>query len=98
MDLKFNPHYNSMKKWIENRIKIMKQSKDPKVIIFPIVKRANQVEEYRENQKKMSELKNNDLIIKLTSRDEAASLWKVTFQQHKFDDFDNFDGDSPKCA
>ena len=97
MDIKFIP-LTPMKKWIENRISIMKQSKDPKVIVFPIVKRANQVEEYRENQKKMSELKNNDLIIKLTSRDEAANVYKVTFQQHKFDDYDDFDGDSPKSA
>ena len=98
MDHKFIPHYDSMKKWIENRISIMKQSKDPKVIVFPIVRRANQVEEYRENQRKMSELKNNDLIIKLTSRDEAANVYKVTFPHRKIDDFDDFDGDSPKSA
>ena len=76
----------------------MKQSKDPKVIVFPIVRRANQVEEYRENQRKMSELKNNDLIIKLTSRDEAANVYKVTFPKAQFDDYDDFDGDSPKSA
>ena len=76
----------------------MKQSKDPKVIVFPIVRRANQVEEYRENQKKMSELKNNDLIIKLTSRDEAANVYKVTFSKAQFDDYDDFGGDSPKSA
>ena len=87
-----------MKKWIENRISIMKQSKDPKVIVFPIVRRANQVEEYRENQRKMSELKNNDLIIKLTSRDEAANVYKVTFSKAQVDDYDDFDGDSPKSA
>ena len=80
MDHKFIP-LTPMKKWIENRISIMKQSKDPKVIVFPIVRRANQVEEYRENQRKMSELKNNDLIIKLTSRDEAANVYKVTFSK-----------------
>jgi hypothetical protein len=87
-----------MKKWIENRISIIKQSKDPKVIVFPIVRRANQVEEYRENQRKMSELKNNDLIIKLTSRDEAANVYKVTFSKAQFDDYDDFGGDSPKSA
>ena len=76
----------------------MKQSKDPKVIVFPIVRRANQVEEYRENQRKMSELKNNDLIIKLTSRDEAANVYKVTFSKAQFDDYDDFGGDSPKSA
>jgi hypothetical protein len=97
MDHKFIP-LTPMKKWIENRISIMKQSKDPKVIVFPIVRRANQVEEYRENQRKMSELKNNDLIIKLTSRDEAANVYKVTFPHRKIDDFDDFDGDSPKSA
>jgi len=102
MDHKFIPHYDSMKKWIENRISIMKQSKDPKVIVFPIVRRANQVEEYRENQRKMSELRmkcqNNDLIIKLTSRDEAANVYKVTFSKAQFDDYDDFGGDSPKSA
>lgn len=92
-----------MKNWIKNRIKIRrKQIKDPKVIVFPIARRANQVEKYRENQKnfqKMNELKNNDLIIKLTSRDETAILYKILFESGpEFNDYDDFGGDSPKSA
>ena len=98
MDHNFIPHYESMKKWIENRISIIKQTKDPTVIVFPIVRRATQVEESRENHRNMSEITNNDLIIKLTSRDEAANVYKVTFSKAQFDDYDDFGGDSPKSA
>jgi len=86
-----------MKDWINHQIKLINANMS-NVIIFPSERRQNQIEEYRENQRKMSELKNNDLIIKLTSRDEAANVYKVTFPKSAFDDYDDFGGDSPKSA
>ena len=86
-----------MKDWINHQIKLINANMS-NVIIFPSERRQNQIEEYRENQRKMSELKNNDLIIKLTSRDEAANVYKVTFPKPAYEDYDDFGGDSPKSA
>ena len=84
MDHKFIP-LTPMKKWIENRISIMKQNKDPKVIVFPIVKRANQVEEYREKKRKMS----GDAPLMGRAADHLSK--NSTFPP-------DYDGNSPECA
>ena len=85
-----------MKDWIENRINIMKQNKDPKVIVFPIVRRANEVEEYREKKRKMS---GDSPHISLQLQAESENLYKVKFKKRpKFDDYGDFDGNPPKRA
>ena len=74
----------------------MKQNKDPKVIIFPIARRANEVEEYREKKRKMS---GNSPHISLQLQAESENLYKVKFKKRtKFDDYGDFDGNSPKRA
>ena len=74
----------------------MKQNKDPKVIIFPIARRANEVEEYREKKRKMS---GDSPHISLQLQAESENLYKVRFKKSpKFDDYGDFDGNSPKQA
>ena len=74
----------------------MKQNKDPKVIIFPIARRANEVEEYREKKRKMS---GDSPHISLQLQAESENLYKVKFKKRtKFDDYRDFDGNSPKRA
>ena len=74
----------------------MKQNKDPKVIVFPIARRANEVEEYREKKRKMS---GNSPHISLQLQAESENLYKVKFKKRtKFDDYGDFDGNSPKRA
>ena len=74
----------------------MKQSKDPKVIIFPFARRANEVEEYREKKRKMS---GNSPHISLQLQAESENLYKVKFNKRtKFDDYGDFDGNPPKRA
>ena len=84
-----------MKDWIENRIRIMKQNKDPKIIVFPIVRRANEVEEYREKKRKMS---GNSPHISLHAISESDSVYKVRFSRFEKHIFGDNDGNPPKRA
>ena len=95
MDSKFNPHYDPMKEWIENRIRIMSHSGN-NVIVFPIARRANEVEEYREKMRKMS---GDAPQISLQLQAETDNIYKVSF--NKCPDFvchEHDGGDSPKRA
>ena len=71
----------------------MKQNKDPKVIVFPIARRANEVEEYREKKRKMS---GDSPHISLQLQAESENLYKVKFKKRtKFDDYGNFNRFAP---
>ena len=74
----------------------MKQNKDPKVIVFPIARRANEVEEYREKMRKMS---GDAPHISLQLQAESDNIYKVRFKKRtKFDDSGDYDGNPPKRA
>ena len=82
----------------------MRNSKAPKVIVFPIVRRANEVEKYREKMRKMSG--DTSIQISLQLQAEADNIYKVSFNNcPDFDvsydnsgDYGDYDGDSPKRA
>jgi hypothetical protein len=98
MDSEFNPHYDSMKKWIENRIRIMSHSGN-NVIVFPIARRANEVEEYRENEKKKKKMSGDSPHISLQLQAESDNIYKVRFKKRtKFDDSGDCDGNPPERA
>ena len=67
-----------MKEWIENRIRIMSHSGN-NVIVFPIARRANEVEEYRENQKKKKKMSGDSPQISLHLQAESDNIYKVSF-------------------
>jgi hypothetical protein len=95
MDSEFNPHYDPMKEWIENRIRIMSHSGN-NVIVFPIARRANEVEEYREKKRKMS---GDSPHISLQLQAESDNIYKVRFKKvKKPNDSGDYDGNSPKRA
>ena len=73
----------------------MQQSKDPKVIIFPIVRRANQVEKDREKRRKM---RGDSPHISLQAISESDRVYKVKFSRFEKHIFGDNDGNPPKRA
>ena len=62
-----------MKQWIESRKEIMRQA-SKNVIVFPVERRQNQIEEEREKRRKM---KGNDKVISFEA--QLESMVKESF-------------------
>ena len=68
-----------------NLLNYLTVNKDPKIIVFPIVRRANEVEEYREKKRKMSG--DSPLIGRASEHLSKNSAFPP-----------DYDGNSPECA
>ena len=76
-----------MKQWIESRKEIMRQA-SKNVIVFPVERRQNQIEEEREKRRKM---KGNDKVISFEA--QLESMVRETFSEP-----DHSDDDGPRAA
>jgi len=76
-----------MKQWIESRKEIMRQA-SKNVIVFPVERRQNQIEEEREKKRKM---KGNDKVISFEAQLESM-VRETLLNEHSPDD------DGPRAA